>query len=89
VGNVDDPGGLFGVTSTVNVMVNGVQVFTATNSKGAGQAKQVWRKFTTTITATSAHTTIAFINGDPSNDTDNGLDAISLVPQADDEPSAQ
>jgi hypothetical protein len=85
IGNVDDPGGIFGTTSTVNVVVNGKQVFTATNSRGAGQTKMVWQKFTTTITAKSAHTTIAFINGDPPSDTNNGLDAISLVAQAEDE----
>jgi len=87
IGNADDPGGIFGITSTVNVLVDGQQVFTATNSRGAGQPKQVWQKFTTTITATAAHTVIAFINGDPSNDTNNGLDLISLVEQADEPPA--
>ena len=80
VGNVVNPGGIFGTTSTVNVLVNGTQVFTATNSQGkAGTG--VWQKFTTTITATSAQTTIAFINGDPPGDTANGLDSVSLVLQ--------
>ena len=88
VGNIDDPGGYWGTTSTVNVLVNGTQVFTATNSRGAGQTKLVWQKFTTTITATSARTTIAFVNGDPPSDNSNGLDLISLVVQADDEPAA-
>jgi hypothetical protein len=89
IGNVDDPGGIFGTTSTVNVLVDGKQIFTATNSRGAGQTKQVWQKFTTTITATAAHTVIAFINGDPSNDTNNGLDLVSLVAQAEDESPAE
>jgi hypothetical protein len=84
IGNVYDPGGIFGVSSTVNVLVNGTQVFSGTNSRGKGKTTMVWQKFMTTITATSAQTTISFINGDPSNDTLNGLDAISLVPQADD-----
>jgi hypothetical protein len=88
VGNVVDPGGIFGVSSTVYVLVDGQQTFTATNSRGAGQTKQVWQKFTTTISATAASTTIAFINGDPPTDQNNGLDAISLVAQADDEPPA-
>jgi hypothetical protein len=82
VGNVVDPNGVFGTTSTVNVLVDGGQVFTATNSMGQGQSKQVWQKFTTTIMATSTQTTIAFINGDPSSDFTNGLDAVKLVPQA-------
>jgi hypothetical protein len=84
VGNVYDPGGIFGVSSTVNVLVDGTQVFSATNSRGKGKTTMVWQKFTTTITASTAQTTISFINGDPSTDTNNGLDAISLVPQGDD-----
>jgi len=83
VGNAYDPGGIFGVSSTVNVLVNGQQAFTATNTKGKGKTLQVWQKFITTIMATSSKTTIAFINGDPSNDTQNGLDKITLVPQGD------
>jgi hypothetical protein len=82
VGNVNDPGGIFGTTSTVLVLVNGTQVFTAVNSLGAGQAKQVWQKFTTTITASSSETTISFMNGDPATDNSNGLDNVSLVLQA-------
>lgn len=82
VGNVVNPNGVFGTTSTVNVLVNGGQVFTATNSLGGGQSTQVWQKFTTTIMATSAQTTIAFVNGDPSSDFTNGLDAVKLVPLA-------
>src|SRR5712691_6300117 len=62
VGNVVDPNGVVGTTSTVNVLVDGGQVFTAANSMGQGQSKQVWQKFTTTIMATSTQTTIAFIN---------------------------
>jgi hypothetical protein len=89
VGNVNDPGGIFGVASTVNVYVNGTFVFTATNSRGAGQTKMVWQKFSTTITANTASTTIAFINGDPSNDTANGIDLVSLVAEPDSEPLAE
>jgi hypothetical protein len=88
IGNVDDPGGILGVSSTVNVLVNGKQVFTGTNSKGTGESKQVWQKFATTITAASGHTTIAFMNGDSPSDNSNGLDLVSLVVQADDEPAA-
>jgi hypothetical protein len=39
-----------------------------------------WQRFIRKITATSTATTIAFMNGDPSNDTYNGLDTISLTP---------
>jgi hypothetical protein len=82
VGNVYDPG-IFGVSSTVIVKVNGHRVYKATNSRGKGKTTQVWEKFVTTITATSSKTTITFINGDPSSDTNNGLDAITLVPRKD------
>ena len=81
VGNMYDPNGPNGVSSTVNVLVDGQQVFQAINSKGKVRTALTWQKFTTTIVATSSQTTIAFINGDPSTDNINGLDAVSLVPQ--------
>lgn len=83
VGNVYDPHGIFGVSSTVNVQVDGQQVFKATNSRGRGETSMIWQRFTTTISATNATTTIAFINGDPPNDDHNGLDGIDLVLNAD------
>ena len=79
IGNVYDPNGIFGVSSTVNVLVNGQQVFAATNSRKS--TTQVWKQFSTTITATSSKTKIALINGDPSNDTNNGLDGVQLFAQ--------
>ena len=83
VGNIYDPDGVFGVSSTVNVWVDGQQIYRATNSRRTEKAYMVWHKFTTTIMATSSTTTIAFINGDPPNDTANGLDKVRLVPQGD------
>ncbi len=85
VGNIVDPAGSLGTTSTVNVLVNGVQVYSATNSLGTGSTSVVWQMFTATITSLTAETSIAFINGDPVTDNSNILDGISLVPQADDE----
>jgi hypothetical protein len=79
VGNVYDPNGIFGTTSTVKVYVNNVHVFSAKNGKGAGQTVQVWKPFTTTITAPSTSTTIRFVNGDPPGDDNNGLDCIKLI----------
>jgi len=81
VGNMYDPNGILGVTSTVNVLVDGQQVFQATNSRGKVRTALTWQKFTTTIVATSSQTTIAFVNGDPPSDSHNGLDAVRLVPQ--------
>jgi hypothetical protein len=78
VGNVNDPGGTFGVSSTVKAFVNGVLKLTAVNSLHPTNHKQAWKKFTLTIKATSSHTMISFINGDPSTDDSNGLDAVQL-----------
>jgi hypothetical protein len=78
VGNVNDPGGSFGVSSTVKVFVSGALKLTAVNSLHPTNHKQAWKKFTLTIKATSASTHISFINGDPSTDDSNGLDAVQL-----------
>jgi hypothetical protein len=78
VGNVFDPGGNFGVRSTVAVSVNGAVVITATNSQGQGTTMQIWETFSVSFTANSGSTTIEFLNKDPSSDTSNGLDNISL-----------
>jgi len=78
VGNVYDPGGIYGVRSTVKVYVNGILKLTATNSMRSAHHSQAWKKFALTIKATSDHTKISFINGDPSSDDSNGLDAVNL-----------
>jgi hypothetical protein len=78
VGNVYDPTGIFGTKSAVNVFLNGTHVLKATNALHATPT-QAWKSFTLHFKATSATTTIAFVNGDPPNDTNNGLDAISLT----------
>jgi hypothetical protein len=79
VGNINDPGGIFGVSSTVKVLVNGARKLTAVNSLHPANHKQAWKKFTLTIKATSGHTRISFINGDPGTDDSNGLDVVQLV----------
>ena len=78
VGNVYNPGGAFGVSSTIKVYVNGVRKLTATNSLHPANHKQAWKEFALTIRATSSRTTISFINGDPRTDNSNGLDAVRL-----------
>ncbi|MGA2805499.1 MAG: DUF642 domain-containing protein [Acidimicrobiales bacterium] len=78
VGNVYDPAGIFGVSSTVEVLVNGVKVLTATNAHHGGKV-QVWENFGLTVRAKSSSTTVEFLNGDPPSDNSNGLDAISMV----------
>jgi hypothetical protein len=78
VGNINDPGGMFGVSSTVKVFVNGALKLTAVNSLHPTNHKQAWKEFTLTIKAAASHTKISFINGDPSTDDSNGLDAVQL-----------
>jgi hypothetical protein len=79
VGNVYNPGGIFGVSSSVAVSVNGTRVLTATNSKGKGTTRVIWITFRTSFTATTNATTLEFLNLDPPNDTCNLIDAISLT----------
>jgi hypothetical protein len=78
VGNINDPGGMFGVSSTVKVFVNGALKLTAVNSLHPANHKQAWKEFTLKIKATASHIMISFINGDPSTDDSNGLDAVQL-----------
>jgi hypothetical protein len=78
VGNVYDPGGVFGVSSKIKVYVNGVRKLTAKNALRTSRLQQVWKKFTLTIRATSSRTTISFVNGDPHSDNSNGLDAVRV-----------
>jgi hypothetical protein len=85
VGNANTNGP--GSSSTINVLVNGVQIFSATNSAiTAGQ--QVWQEFQTSFSGTGAPTTIAFFNGDAAGDDNNGLDSITLTATAAPEPAA-
>jgi hypothetical protein len=78
VGNVYNPGGIFGTTSTVKVFVNGVLLMTAKNTMGAGIHHLVWQQFTKNFVAATTSTTLSFINADPSSDTSNGLDCITM-----------
>lgn len=77
VGNTTG-GGIFGTSSTVNVLVNGAQTFSDTNST-VSAASQNWQLFTHMFVAGSATTTLAFINADPANDNNNGLDNVVLL----------
>ena len=79
VGNVYDPDGIFGTTSTVDASVDGTQVKAVTNSE-MGTTQQ-WEKFKVHFTASSTRTSVALLNGDQSNDTNNGLDGVSLARQ--------
>ncbi len=78
LGNVYDPGGIFGVKTAVAVSVNGIRVLTAKNAKGKGTHRVNWETFRYSFVATSSATTLEFLNLDPSNDTSNLIDAVSL-----------
>lgn len=76
VGNVIDPSGVFGNSSSVKVFINGTLLDTVTNSGGSTTLK--WEQFTEHFKASGSSTTIAFINNDPRSDNSNGLDNVGL-----------
>lgn len=80
VGNVVDPSGFYGSSSTVNVYENSRFVMSATNSGGAGTSTENWKHFTVTFRADAPWTTIAFINGDSPGDMNCGIGDTSLAP---------
>lgn len=77
VGNVVDPGGPWGTTSTVDAYVNGALIQTATNAGGGSTL--TWQQFTTSFVAASSSTQIEFLNGDPPTDNSNGLDNVVVT----------
>jgi hypothetical protein len=78
IGNTTGGGGIFGTTSTVNVLLNGASAFTDTNSN-VSPTNLNWEQFTHTFVATGTSTTLGFQNADPANDNSNGLDNIILT----------
>lgn len=76
VGNVNDPTGVFGRTSSVRVLLNGTLLDTATNS--ISSTTLAWERFTDVFTATTTASIIEFLNNDPTTDNSNGLDNVSL-----------
>ena len=66
-----------GVSSMINLTVNGSQAFVATNSLRSPNMN--WQLFTYEFTAISASTAIGFLNGDPAGDQSNGLDNVQIV----------
>jgi hypothetical protein len=78
VGNVDNPGGIFGTSSTVEVLLGDSILLTATNGNTTVTGTQTWNQFVTTFTATGSTTSLAIVNGDPASDNSNGLDNVSV-----------
>lgn len=85
VGNVSDPHGIYGTTSTATVSANGKSLGSFTNGCTTCTTTLTWQLFSVDFIATSGSTTVEFLNGDPSTDNSNGLDNVSLV---DDGPAA-
>jgi hypothetical protein len=79
VGNVYNPGGIFGTTSSVDLLVNGKAMGAFTNSCTSCATRQSWDQFTTSFVATGTTTMVTFLNGDGPADNSNGLDNIVLA----------
>ena len=79
VGNQVNPGGPYGTTSTVQVLVNGSVLGTFTNSGVSGSTSQSWESFNTSFVASGASTVVEFLNQDPPTDNTNGLDNVALT----------
>ena len=73
VGNIVDPSGIYGTSSTIDVYENATLIGTATNSDGAGTKIENWKPFSITFNADAPNTTIAFINADPPGDMNCGI----------------
>jgi hypothetical protein len=79
VGNTTG-GGIFGTTSTVDLLLNGGQVLAAVNS-AVNTTGLTWQQFSFDFVATGASTALGFVNGDPGTDNSNFLDNVVLVDQ--------
>ena len=82
VGNVFDPNGVFGTTSTVDVLLGGTggTLLLAAENANTTPGTQTWDQFSTTFTATGSTSTLDFMNADPASDNSNGLDNVSVNP---------
>lgn len=79
VGNMVNPGGLFGLTSTVELFVEGASLGLFTNANGAGTGRLDWQQYGISFTALDSSTSIRFLNRDGSADNVNGLDNVVLA----------
>ena len=79
VGNVNNAGGIFGTTSTVDLMIDGGSHGAFTNSCTTCATTLAWEQFTTSFVATGATTMVTFLNGDGLSDNSNGLDNVVLA----------
>jgi hypothetical protein len=82
VGNMYDPGGVYGTSSTVAVYENSKFLGKFVNNGGQGTKAENWAPFSITFAADAPYTVIAFINGDPPGDMNCGIDNIVFGPTA-------
>jgi hypothetical protein len=80
VGNIYDPSGVYGTSSTVSVYENSTLLGTYTNGDGQGTTVENWKNFSVTFAADAPWTVIAFVNGDPPGDRNCGIDNIIFAP---------
>jgi hypothetical protein len=80
IGNVYDPTGTFGTTSTVDVRTlgTGAALLGAFTNASTTPGTQVWQQYTLTFTAVAASTMLDFVNADSATDNSNGLDNVTL-----------
>jgi len=78
VGNVVDPNGVFGSSTTVNLLVDGVQVFSAVNDEG-GPSTLTWQRFTYSGMGASNSTVFTFLSGDPASDFSSAFDNVVIT----------
>jgi hypothetical protein len=79
LGNIVNAGGSGGTTSSVNVLVDGVQILSAINEDGVGSTSSTWKGFVVSFVAAGASTIVQFRNADSSADGINLLDDITLL----------
>jgi hypothetical protein len=69
-----------GTFAKATVYVGQTPILTAFNDAGQGTNQIYWQRFSVDFVATSAQTTLSFINSSPAGFAINGLDNVSLVP---------
>ncbi len=79
LGTVYDPP-VFGTSTTVSLLVNGFQTFSATTLGVPGESTQIWEKFTFTSNGVSNvdELTFRFISGDPGTDFNSAFDSVDI-----------
>ena len=80
VGNIYDPGGPYGTSSTIAVYANSTFIGNFTNSGGQGSTNENWQQFTVPIVVNDPYMVISFINADPPGDLNCGLDNVTFKP---------